>query len=57
MISNLLPLDNIALLKMGLLLSTLNPLYTGGLFHCYMVDESICHFRGVRSLLLLLFYF
>ena len=21
----------------------LNPLYTGGLFHCYMLDESICH--------------
>ena len=23
----------------------LNPLYTGRLFHCYMLDESICHFR------------
>ena len=22
-----------------------------------MLDESICHFRGVRSILLLLFYF
>ena len=20
-----------------------NPLYTGGLFHCYMLDESIYH--------------
>ena len=25
-----------------------NPLYTGGLFHCYMLDESICHFRSGR---------
>ena len=24
-----------------------NPLYTGGHFHCYMLDKSICHFRGV----------
>ena len=23
-------------------------LYTGGLFHCYMLDESICHFGGSR---------
>ena len=37
--------------------STLNPLYTGGLFHCYMLDKSICHFRGAGSMLLLLFYF
>ena len=29
----------------------LNPLYTGGLFHCYMLDESICPFRGVWSIL------
>ena len=21
------------------------PLYTGGLFHCYMLDESVCDFR------------
>ena len=27
---------------------TVNPLYTGGLFHCYMLDENICNFRGVR---------
>ena len=26
-------------------------LYTGRLFHCYMFDESICHFRGVGSIL------
>ena len=24
----------------------INPLYTGGLFHCYMLDKSICHFKG-----------
>ena len=24
---------------------TLNPLYTDGLFHCYMLDESICYFN------------
>ena len=35
----------------------LNPLYTGRLFHCYMLDESIFHFRDVRSMLSLLFYF
>ena len=34
--------------------SHFNPLYTGGLFHCYMLDESICHFRGVGSVLLIL---
>ena len=28
-----------------------NPLYTGELFHCYMLDKSICHFRGVGSIL------
>ena len=31
----------------------IKPLYTGGL--CIL--ESICHFRGVRSILSLLFYF
>ena len=35
----------------------INPLYTGRVFHCCMLDESICHFRGVGSVLLLLFYF
>ena len=34
-----------------------NPLYTGRLLHCYMLDESICRFRGVMSILSLLFYF
>ena len=33
-----------------------NPLYTGGLLDFYML-ESICHFRTVRSILPLLFYF
>ena len=37
--------------------SAVNPLYTGRLFHCYMLDESLCHFRGVRSTLSLLLYF
>ena len=34
-----------------------NPLYTGRLFDCQMLDESICHFRGVRSILSLEFSF
>ena len=34
-----------------------NPLYTGGLYHCYILDKSICHFRGVRSVLSFSFYF
>ena len=25
-----------------------NPLHTGRVFHCYMLDESICHFGGIR---------
>ena len=29
----------------------------GGLFHCYMLDKSICQFRTVGSFLLLSFYF
>ena len=33
-----------------------NPLYTGILYHCYMLDESTCHLRGVGSILWLLFY-
>ena len=28
----------------------LNPLYTGGLLHYHMLDESICHFRDVGFL-------
>ena len=34
-----------------------NPLHDGGLFRCDLLDESICHFRGVGCILLLLFYF
>ena len=30
-------------------------MYTGGLCHGYMLDESICHFMDVRSILSLLF--
>ena len=36
---------------------TVNPLYTGGLFHYYMLGESIWNFRGVGSILSLLIYF
>ena len=32
------------------------PLHTGGLFHCYMLDESICPFKGVGSILSVLSY-
>ena len=28
-----------------------NPLNTGGLFHCFMLDESTCHYRDVGSIL------
>ena len=34
-----------------------NPLYIGGLFHCYMLDMSMCHFRSVGSILSLLLFF
>ena len=34
-----------------------NLLYTDRLFHCYMLEDSICHLRGVGSILSLLFYF
>ena len=34
-----------------------NPLITGGLFLCYMLNKFICNFRDVSSILLLLFYF
>ena len=34
----------------------LNPLYTGGLFHCYMLDKFVCHFRGVRPILSLIVF-
>ena len=32
--------------------SVLNPWYSGELFYCYMLDESICHFRDIGSILL-----
>ena len=32
-------------------------LCTAGLFHCYLLDEALCHFRGARSVLSLSFYF
>ena len=32
------------------------PLYTGGLFQYYILDKSICHFRGVRSILSLFLF-
>ena len=37
-------------------LQVFNPLYTGGLFYRFMLDESICYFRGAGSVLSLLFY-
>ena len=36
-------------------LLAINLLYSGRLFHCYMLDESICHFRGIQSILSLSF--
>ena len=48
---------NIAVASPESVLINFNPLYTGGLFHCYMLNESTCHFRGVRSNLLLFYYF
>ena len=34
----------------------LNPLYTGGLFHCYMLYELICHFRVSALVCYSIFY-
>ena len=34
-----------------------NPLYTDRLFHCYVLDKSVCNFRGVGSILSLYFIF
>ena len=34
-----------------------NPLHTGGRFNCYMLDESICQFSGLGSILSLLICF
>ena len=36
---------------------SIDQFYIGRLFQCYMLEKSICHFRGVRSTLSLLFYF
>ena len=33
----------------------IDPLYTGRLFHCFILDESIYQFRGVGCILSLLF--
>ena len=32
-------------------------MYTGRLFHLYMLDESICHLKGAGSILSLFIYF
>ena len=40
--------------NMSPVLLTRNPLYNGALFHCYMLDEFICHIRSVGSTLSLL---
>ena len=37
--------------------SIVRALFAGRLFHWYMLGESICHLRGVESILSLLFYF
>ena len=29
----------------------INPMYSGGLCHCYIMGKSICHFRGVGSVI------
>ena len=29
----------------------LNPLYTSGVYHCHVLNESICHLMGVGSIL------
>ena len=34
-----------------------NPLYTGGHCYCYMLNEPICHLKGVGSILSLLLNF
>ena len=46
-----------ALSRVGDHKASLNPLYTGRFLHCYLLDKSFCHFRGVKSILSLLFYF
>ena len=34
---------------MMMMMMMMNPLFTGRLFQYYMLDESICHIRDVRS--------
>ena len=36
---------------------TFNSLYTGRLFHCYMFDWPICHFRSVGSFFVVFIFF
>ena len=53
---------NIACLKQiykipGISCDFINPFFTGRLFHCYMLDGFIYHFRGVKSSLSLSFCF
>ena len=48
--------DKVVTLYQKFIKSQPEGLYTGRLFHCYMLDESICHFSAVRSILLPLFY-
>ena len=44
--------------KLTVVLGTfLSPLYMGGLFNSYILDETIRYFRGVESIVSLLFYF
>ena len=40
--------------KKECLRNTPNSLYTGGLFHCYMLNKAICHFKGVAFILFLM---
>ena len=39
------------------ILVSINSLYTGGLFHCFILNEPIYHFRRVRSILSPVFCF
>ena len=46
--------EGIVSLAMPCLVTVRYPLYAGGLFQCYILEESVCHFRGVGSIF---FYF
>ena len=41
---------NLTTLTKGCEDNRFNPLYSSGLSHSYILDESICHFRGVGSI-------